>query len=68
MSGPAFLFVFDGTLMDSVYHHVLACQETLVRARSVMVMSAYEGEHVLDAMRVAKPLRYQAYKRKPLGD
>ena len=41
MSGTAFLFVLDDILMDSVYHHVLAWQETLHRARSVMVMSAY---------------------------
>jgi hypothetical protein len=41
MSGPAFLFDLDGTLMAGVYHHVLAWQEALVRARSVMVMSAY---------------------------
>jgi hypothetical protein len=41
MSGTAFLFVLDDILMDSVYHHVLAWRETLDRARSVMVMSAY---------------------------
>jgi hypothetical protein len=41
MSGTAFLFVLDDILMDSVYHHVLAWQETLHRARSLMVMSAY---------------------------
>ena len=41
MPGTAFLFVLDDILMDSVYHHVLAWQETLHRARSVMVMSAY---------------------------
>jgi hypothetical protein len=41
MSGIAFLFVLDDILMDSVHHHVLAWQETLHRARSVMVMSAY---------------------------
>jgi HAD superfamily hydrolase (TIGR01549 family) len=29
--GPAFLFDLDGTLMDSVYHHVLAWQEALAR-------------------------------------
>jgi HAD superfamily hydrolase (TIGR01549 family) len=31
MAGPAFLFDLDGTLMDSVYHHVLAWQEALAR-------------------------------------
>ncbi|HEY7762811.1 MAG TPA: HAD family phosphatase [Actinomycetota bacterium] len=31
MGGPAFLFDLDGTLMDSVYHHVLAWQEALAR-------------------------------------
>jgi HAD superfamily hydrolase (TIGR01549 family) len=31
MAGPAFLFDLDGTLMDSVYHHVLAWQEALGR-------------------------------------
>ncbi len=31
MSGPAFLFDLDGTLVDSVYHHVLAWQEALDR-------------------------------------
>ena len=31
MSAPAFLFDLDGTLMDSVYHHVLAWQEALAR-------------------------------------
>ncbi|MGZ8566286.1 MAG: HAD family hydrolase [Actinomycetota bacterium] len=31
MAGPAFLFDLDGTLMDSVYHHVLAWQEALDR-------------------------------------
>ena len=31
MTGPAFLFDLDGTLMDSVYHHVLAWQEALDR-------------------------------------
>jgi beta-phosphoglucomutase-like phosphatase (HAD superfamily) len=31
MSGPAFLFDLDGTLMDSVYHHVLAWQEALAQ-------------------------------------
>jgi HAD superfamily hydrolase (TIGR01549 family) len=31
MTGPAFLFDLDGTLMDSVYHHVLAWQEALAR-------------------------------------
>lgn len=31
MSGPAFLFDLDGTLMDSVYHHVLAWQQALAR-------------------------------------
>ena len=41
MSGPAFLFDLASTLMDSGYHHVLAWLEALVRARSVMVMSAY---------------------------
>jgi hypothetical protein len=41
ISGTAFLFVLDDILMDSVYHHVLACQETVHRARSVMVMSTY---------------------------
>jgi HAD superfamily hydrolase (TIGR01549 family) len=29
MAAPAFLFDLDGTLMDSVYHHVLAWQEAL---------------------------------------
>ena len=31
MNGPGFLFDLDGTLMDSVYHHVLAWQEALDR-------------------------------------
>jgi HAD superfamily hydrolase (TIGR01549 family) len=31
VTGPAFLFDLDGTLMDSVYHHVLAWQEALAR-------------------------------------
>ena len=31
MAGPAFLFDLDGTLMDSVYHHVLAWQAALAR-------------------------------------
>jgi HAD superfamily hydrolase (TIGR01509 family) len=31
MARPAFLFDLDGTLMDSVYHHVLAWQEALAR-------------------------------------
>ena len=31
MAAPAFLFDLDGTLMDSVYHHVLAWQEALAR-------------------------------------
>ena len=31
MAAPAFLFDLDGTLMDSVYHHVLAWQEALSR-------------------------------------
>ena len=31
MAAPAFLFDLDGTLMDSVYHHVLAWQEALDR-------------------------------------
>jgi HAD superfamily hydrolase (TIGR01549 family) len=31
VSGPAFLFDLDGTLVDSVYHHVLAWQEALDR-------------------------------------
>ncbi|MGH2630981.1 MAG: HAD family hydrolase [Actinomycetota bacterium] len=31
MSRPGFLFDLDGTLMDSVYHHVLAWQEALDR-------------------------------------
>jgi HAD superfamily hydrolase (TIGR01549 family) len=31
MTGPAFLFDLDGTLMDSVYHHVLAWQQALAR-------------------------------------
>ncbi len=31
MADPAFLFDLDGTLMDSVYHHVLAWQEALAR-------------------------------------
>jgi HAD superfamily hydrolase (TIGR01549 family) len=31
MAEPAFLFDLDGTLMDSVYHHVLAWQEALDR-------------------------------------
>lgn len=31
MAGPAFLFDLDGTLMDSVYHHVLAWQGALER-------------------------------------
>ena len=31
MAGPAFLLDLDGTLMDSVYHHVLAWQEALDR-------------------------------------
>ena len=31
MTAPAFLFDLDGTLMDSVYHHVLAWQEALAR-------------------------------------
>lgn len=30
--GPAFLFDFDGTLVDSVYQHVLAWHEALLRA------------------------------------
>jgi HAD superfamily hydrolase (TIGR01509 family) len=30
MAHPAFLFDLDGTLVDSVYHHVLAWQEALV--------------------------------------
>ncbi len=30
MAQPAFLFDLDGTLVDSVYHHVLAWQEALV--------------------------------------
>jgi HAD superfamily hydrolase (TIGR01509 family) len=29
VGGPAFLFDLDGTLVDSVYHHVLAWQEAL---------------------------------------
>ncbi|HEY6808208.1 MAG TPA: HAD family hydrolase [Gemmatimonadales bacterium] len=32
MTGPAFLFDLDGTLMDSVYQHVLAWREALERA------------------------------------
>jgi HAD superfamily hydrolase (TIGR01549 family) len=31
VAAPAFLFDLDGTLMDSVYHHVLAWQEALAR-------------------------------------
>jgi beta-phosphoglucomutase-like phosphatase (HAD superfamily) len=31
MHGPSFLFDLDGTLVDSVYHHVLAWQEALAR-------------------------------------
>jgi HAD superfamily hydrolase (TIGR01549 family) len=31
VNGPGFLFDLDGTLMDSVYHHVLAWQEALDR-------------------------------------
>jgi HAD superfamily hydrolase (TIGR01509 family) len=31
MAAPAFLFDLDGTLMDSVYHHVLAWQAALAR-------------------------------------
>src|SRR6059058_1304741 len=31
-SGPAFLFDLDGTLVDSVYQHVLAWREALERA------------------------------------
>jgi len=31
MGGPAFLFDLDGTLVDSVYHHVLAWHEALDR-------------------------------------
>ena len=30
--GPAFLFDFDGTLLDSVYQHVLAWHEALLKA------------------------------------
>ena len=29
MTGPAFLFDLDGTLVDSVYQHVLAWREAL---------------------------------------
>jgi HAD superfamily hydrolase (TIGR01509 family) len=32
MGGPAFLFDLDGTLVDSVYHHVLAWREALEQA------------------------------------
>ena len=31
-TGPAFLFDLDGTLVDSVYQHVLAWQEALAAA------------------------------------
>src|SRR5205823_8782300 len=31
-SGPAFLFDLDGTLVDSVYQHVLAWREALERS------------------------------------
>ena len=39
-SGPAFLFDLDGTLVDTVYQHVLAWREAL---------DAAKGEHLLDA-------------------
>ncbi len=34
--GPAFLFDLDGTLVDSVYQHVLAWREALERAGIVL--------------------------------
>lgn len=34
-SGPAFLFDLDGTLVDSVYQHVLAWREAVVVGDSV---------------------------------
>ncbi len=32
LAGPAFLFDLDGTLVDSVYHHVLAWHEAMLEA------------------------------------
>ncbi len=37
---PAFLFDLDGTLIDSVYQHVLAWREALERAESSL---PYDG-------------------------
>jgi beta-phosphoglucomutase-like phosphatase (HAD superfamily) len=40
---PAFLFDLDGTLIDSVYQHVLAWREALERAGTQLPSGASTG-------------------------
>jgi len=40
---PAFLFDFDGTLIDSVYQHVLAWHEALLKAGIELSVCASTG-------------------------
>ena len=42
---PAFLFDLDGTLVDSVYQHVLAWREALESCGIQLAVLAYSSSH-----------------------
>ena len=51
--GPAFLFDLDGTLVDSVYQHVLAWREALEKSRHRIIGMAHTivvGDSVWDLL------------------